>query len=706
MIFRRNSSGKLKALDRSQAVIEFELDGTVITANANFLAVMGYSLKDIRGQHHSIFVDPMERNSAAYREFWAALANGEFKVAEFRRLTKSGQDIWIQGSYNPILGLTGKPVRVVKFATDISERKRLQADYEAKVVAINRAQGVIEFNLNGTIVHANENFLAVVGYSLDEIRGKHHSLFVDPDERGSAAYQAFWQALGRGEFQSAEYRRVGKHGKEIWLQATYNPIFDATGRPIKIVKFCTDVTEQKLRASLEKGQIDAIGKSQAVIQFSLDGIILDANANFLEAVGYTLDEVKGQHHRMFVEPSERDSTAYKAFWQDLAAGKFQSAEYRRIGKGGKEIWLQATYNPIFDPAGRPYSVVKFATDISADVANRSQFELLSLVANETENSVLITDLEGKIEYVNPGFVKMSGYGASEVLGRRPPEFLYGPGTSKEILGKVRETLSRQQSFCGEILNYNKNGEPFWVSLAINPVFGKDGKLQRFVSIQMNVTTMKQAAVQNDIQLAAISASNAICEWQITGVLLTSNTFLKTLGVSFDHRHSDACRLIAEEDRKAVIGGQQIRRELRWTSTEGTEVWLDAILAVLPDIEGRPEKILMCAVDATVRKRTMEQTNMALADVLNSAKRIGEITGTIDIIAKQTNLLALNATIESARAGDAGRGFAVVASEVRELASRSASSSADIAGLVDESQARIGVLAQTLEALDSSGSKAA
>ncbi|HSI74102.1 MAG TPA: PAS domain-containing methyl-accepting chemotaxis protein [Fimbriimonas sp.] len=237
----------------------------------------------------------------------------------------------------------------------------------AKLEALDRSQAVIEFDLRGVILTANKNFLSAVGYDLGEVQGRHHSMFVAEGERHTPAYKQFWEALNRGEFQSAEYKRVGKGGKEVWIQATYNPIFDSSKRPYKVVKFCTDITARKLQMADFEGQIAAINKSSAVIHFNLDGTIITANENFLGAVGYSLAEIKGQHHRMFVAENERNSAAYREFWDRLNRGEFQSGEYRRIGKGGREIWLQASYNPIFDPSGRPCKVVKFCTDITKQV---------------------------------------------------------------------------------------------------------------------------------------------------------------------------------------------------------------------------------------------------------------------------------------------------------------------------------------------------
>jgi methyl-accepting chemotaxis protein len=248
---------------------------------------------------------------------------------------------------------------------------RLQnLDYAGQVAAANRSQAVIEFKLDGTIVNANENFLKTLGYSLGEIQGKHHSMFVEPKERDGAAYREFWAALNRGEYQAAEYKRIAKGGKEIWIQASYNPVFDEKGKPFKVVKFATDVTEQKLRNADLSGQIDAIGKSQAVIEFNLDGSIITANRNFQQALGYSLAEIVGRHHSMFVAPAERDSPAYREFWAALNRGEFQAAEYKRIGKGGREVWIQASYNPILDLNGKPFKVVKYASDITQQVLVR------------------------------------------------------------------------------------------------------------------------------------------------------------------------------------------------------------------------------------------------------------------------------------------------------------------------------------------------
>jgi len=252
----REQSAMLDALDKSMAVIQFQVDGTIVSANANFLNAVGYEADEVIGQHHSMFVEPAFASSAEYADFWDALKRGEFQAAVYKRLGKGGREIWIQASYNPVLNSSGKAVKVVKYATDVTEETLRNADYSGQLAAISKSQAVIQFHLDGTIIDANENFLGAVGYALDEVQGKHHSIFVEADYKASAEYKQFWAALARGEYQAAEYKRIRKDSSEIWIQASYNPIFDPDGQPFKVVKYATDITGQ-VRAREEDAQAAA-----------------------------------------------------------------------------------------------------------------------------------------------------------------------------------------------------------------------------------------------------------------------------------------------------------------------------------------------------------------------------------------------------------------------------------------------------------------
>jgi methyl-accepting chemotaxis protein len=259
--------------------------------------------------------------------------------------------------------------------------------WKQTVEALSRSQAMIEFDVDGTILWANENFLATLGYALREIVGKHHRMFVDPDYARSDGYRLFWQQLARGEFHSDEFRRVTKDGREVWIQASYNPVKNRAGKILKVVKIAADITAQKARNADFEGQIQAINRSQAVIHFDLSGNVLDANDNFLAVMGYSLPELQGRHHSVFVTPDEKNSREYKGFWEDLRSGAFKTGEFRRIGKDGGDVWIQATYNPILDAAGKPFKVVKFATDISAQVHERARRQEIQTHIDDQLNEV-------------------------------------------------------------------------------------------------------------------------------------------------------------------------------------------------------------------------------------------------------------------------------------------------------------------------------
>lgn len=268
-----------------------------------------------------------------------------------------------QARFNPLAALL--PVRSMK-----------ASELEDTLNALGKSQAIIEFDTDGTVRMANENFLNTMGYRLDEIKGQHHRLFVDPAYAASSEYHGFWDSLRRGQYQQAEYKRFGKDGREIWIQASYNPIFNKRGELVKIVKVATETTSTMQDRRRNEGMLSALDRSQAIIEFGLDGMIIGANENFLGALGYRLDEIKGQHHRMFVDPTYAASVEYRAFWDKLGRGEFDAGQYKRFGKGNTEIWIQASYNPILDQNGRPFRVVKFATDITAQVRRQLDNERL------------------------------------------------------------------------------------------------------------------------------------------------------------------------------------------------------------------------------------------------------------------------------------------------------------------------------------------
>ncbi len=515
----KEDAAKTAAIRKSQAVIELGLDGTVITANENYLGIFGYTLANVRGQHHSMFVEADERSGAAYRDFWARLNKGETQSAEFKRIDRHGDEVWVQASYIPVLDSRGNPKKIIALAADITAKKIKDLANAGQVSAIERAQAVVEFNLDGTIITANKNFLNVMGYTLGEMQGKHDRVFVESSERAGDAYRDFWARLNLGEPQSAEYKRINKAGNEVWLLATFNPIADESGKPFKVVAFATDVTKQKVKSADLEGQITAIGKSQAVVELGMDGKILTANDNFLKTLGYSLlKDIQGKHHNMFVEAAERTSTAYRDFWARLARGEAQSAEYKRIGKDGKTVWLQASYNPVLDSRGKPVKVVEIATDITARKLKALENEG-QLAAIERAQAIASFRPDGTIIAANDKYLKAMGYTLGEVSGKHDGMFVESSERSGSAYREFWGKLNRGEAQSAEYKRIAKDGSEVRIRASYIPVLDAQGKTTKVVQY---ATVIESAAAASEEMSASVQEAPVSMAEQADGQSLSMN----------------------------------------------------------------------------------------------------------------------------------------------------------------------------------------
>ncbi|BFM50447.1 PAS domain S-box protein [Marinomonas sp. THO17] len=493
--------------------------------------------------------------------------------------------------------------------------------------------------------------------------------------------------------QSRDILVPRKDGTNIWCNLALSRI-KMNGK-ITYTAFIKDISSQK----------EAIDRIDQTLEQCIDGVVtIDENNNVIffnkaaeKLWGTTRDQVLGNNVKMLVPRAIQGNhdnlvNANRTTGVDKIVGTSRDIQIETLDD--RKIWANLSLSKIESNGKILYTA--FVKDITEQKLQQEQFATLSLVANETANSVVITDEKGLIEYVNPGFTKLTHYTLEEVIGKKPGSMLQGEHTSKATVERISENLRNRVAFYDEILNYDKHGDAYWISLAINPVFDENGELIKFISIQANIDETKRRALENDVRLEAINLSNIVMEFSPNGELELANPkAMESFAISeFATLQSNIKNLntyITSEQWSKVQNGEFINAELTMN-----ELILAVAITPVFDAEGNLSKILIYGSDVTERNAVIKKTHGAMSQVL---ERIGSIIQTINGISDQTNLLALNAAIESARAGEAGRGFAVVADEVRNLAKSTTESAHEISSLIDETKSHVDQLSAYMNSDD-------
>lgn len=491
-----------------------------------------------------------------------------------------------------------------------------------------------------------------------------------------------------------------KDGSKVWGSLSLSKV--RMGRQITYTAFVKDITrEREARLRMDQTLEQAL---DAVVSIDENNLVTFFNKAAEQLWGRKREDVLGQNVKLLVprgiQPQHDEYVnANRRTGQDKIVGTTREVPIERAD--GSQRWGSLALSKVQLEGKIVYTA--FVKDVTEAVQQREQMRLLSLVANETDNAIIISDAAGQIVYVNHGFSQMTGYSSEEVVGRKPGSFLQGQDTDAQTVAEIRSKLQARQPFSGEILNYDKQGRPYWVSLGINPVLNEKGALVNYIAIQVNITETKERSIEFTKRFDAIGMNNGVGEFAVDGRLTSANPYMvKHLGYPDEATLIEHARrlpqIVGEAGFQRVLAGEQLVGEFTIIDAKQQEHYFNGTICPIADSAGRIKRIVSYGTDVNAKMEAQRVTDREMSEVVHSTTEVTKIISVINNIAAQTNLLALNAAIEAARAGEQGRGFAVVADEVRKLAQQSASSAEQIGRLVVETRERVENLAESLRRL--------
>jgi PAS domain S-box-containing protein len=648
-------TGIFTAIDTTLATIEFDMDGKVLTANQNFLKLMGYNLEEIRGRHHEIFVNPEYAKSEEYAKLWQDLRHNKTKIDDIQRYTKTGEAVWLRASYTPVQDAEGNYYKIIKLGQDITEKKHAELEFQRlSLVANNTDNSVIITNKEGCIEYVNNGFERMTGYTLAEVQGKKPGSFLQGADTDKKTVQRIREKLNAQEPFYEEILNYTREGETYWISLAINPIIDKKGRLEKYVAIQANITESKLKNLDYNYRLDAIDKSYGVVAFDTEGNILEANANFLAIVGYTLEEIQGKHHQMFVDEIERNSPAYKEFWGSLGKkGEFISGEFKRIAKNGETVWLKGSYNAILNLQGKPYKVVKYAQNVTAQkaleaqahqqmeeiqaqeeelrqnmeelTATQEEIERKAIELNGVRAAINITmatiefDLNGTILTANAKFLNLMGYDIDEISGKHHRIFLDTDYARSKAYVKFWDDLNFGKAQIEEVRRIAEDGREVWLSATYTPILDAQGNPFKVIKFAQDITAQKQRTMDFESQLEAIHKAYSVVEFDPRGNVMAANeNFLTLMNYGINEikgRHHRVFVATEEADSKdyqhfwsSLANGESLNGEFVRYGKNGSEVLIRGSYSPIRDLNGKVYKVVEYA-QHIARQSGVKQINL-------------------------------------------------------------------------------------------------